>query len=356
VDNRVWDSGAGIPQPGEDDGHPGGKLEIPPGKRQVEFHYTGLSLSSPERVRFRYCLEGVDSGWVDAGARRVANYAYLPPGDYRFRVTAHSGNGVWSQSEASMTVTVRPYFWQTWWFKLALAAGFTVGVVAFVRYVSFRRLQRQLRLTEQQAALQRERARIAKDIHDDLGANLTQIALLGELAQRDLARQDKATQRVGTISSTARQTIKSLDEIVWAVNPRNDTLSHLVEYTGQFALDYLQLAGIRCRLDFPDHIPARSLSADLRHNVFLAAKEALTNIVKHARATEVRLRVSVTVPGLELVLEDNGQGFEPAPDAPGADGLRNMRHRLTDIGGECRIESRPGVGTRVVLRLPWRQD
>jgi signal transduction histidine kinase len=189
-----------------------------------------------------------------------------------------------------------------------------------------------------------------------LGANLTQIALLGELAQRDHPEQDKVSERIGTMSATARQTIKALDEIVWAVNPRNDTLSHLIEYTGQFALDYLRLAGIRCRLDFPDNIPARELSTDLRHNLFLAAKEALTNIVKHARATEVWLRVNVTVCALELAIEDNGQGFDPAAEAADGDGLRNMRQRMAEIGGECQIESRPGAGTRVLLRLTWRQN
>ena len=354
VDNRLWHSRATNSPSSRIGGDQPEPLRIPPGRRQIEFHYTGLNLAAPERVRFRYRLEGLDSDWVEAGARRVANYGYVPPGNYRFRVAAHGGNGVWSEADGSVALVVPRRYWQTWWFRLAVLAGFTVSVTAIVRYASFRRLRRQLRLVEQQAALQRERARIAKDIHDDLGANLTQIALLGELAQRDEGRPEKVAERLGTISATARQTIKALDEIVWAVNPRNDTLSHLVEYTGQFALDYLRLAGIRCRLDFPDNIPARELSTDLRHNLFLAAKEALTNIVRHARATEVWLRVNVTVCALELAIEDNGQGFDPAAEAADGDGLRNLRQRLAGMGDECQIESRPGAGTRVMLRLPWR--
>ena len=121
----------------------------------------------------------------------------MPPGNYRFRVTAHGGNGVWSEADGSVALVVPRRYWQTWWFRLAVLAGFTVSVAAIVRYVSFRRLRRQVRLLEQHAALQRERARIAKDIHDDVGADLTQIALLGELARQDqpAAGQGRRTHR-----------------------------------------------------------------------------------------------------------------------------------------------------------------
>lgn len=149
--------------------------------------------------------------------------------------------------------------------------------------------------------MHKERARIAKDIHDDLGADLTQIALLGELA----------------------------------------------------ALDYLRLAGIRCRLDFPESTPARELSTDVRHNLFLAIKEALNNIVKHAHATGVWLRVSATDDGLRIRIEDNGCGFDQPPQDAWADGLRNMRQRMAEIGGECRIESKTGAGTQISFELPW---
>jgi signal transduction histidine kinase len=210
-----------------------------------------------------------------------------------------------------------------------------------------------LRILQQQAALQKERARIAKDIHDDLGASLTQIAYLGELAHLNRNEPEKVEERISNMSTTARQAVKSLDEIVWAVNPRNDTLAHLIDYLNQFAFGYLRLAGIRVRLDFPEMIPQCELSADLRHNIFLTVKEALHNVVKHARATEVRLNASVTELSLEIGVEDNGCGFSGKPDDALADGLRNMRQRMSDIGGECRVESQSGSGTKVTLRLPW---
>ena len=332
------------------------KLRLPPGHRRLEFEFAALGFNAPENIQFRYRLKGFDDDWVEAGTQRTARYSRLPAGDYQFEVTACNSDSDWNKISAQVALVVSPFFWQTWWFRCSALAAFTLIVVAIVRYVSFQRLHRQLRLLEQQAALQRERARIAKDIHDDLGANLTQIAFLGELAQQDRSEPDKAAERIGKISTTARQAIKSLDEIVWAVNPRNDTLAHLLDYAGQFAVDYLRLAGVRCRLDFPEQIPARELSTDLRHNLFLVIKEALHNIVKHAQASEVWLRVGFTEQSLVVTVEDNGRGFTNTPDDALADGLRNMNQRMADIGGLFRIESRPQAGTKVILQLSWPKD
>jgi signal transduction histidine kinase/ligand-binding sensor domain-containing protein len=328
-------------------------LRLPPAHRRLQFEFSAPSFTAPENVQFRYRLEGLDEDWVDAGIRRVAEYSRLPYGNYVFRVIACNNDGVWDKTGTVLSLIVTPFFWQTLWFRIGALVAFTLAVVAAVRIVSFRRLHQRLRILEQQEALHRERARIAKDIHDDVGANLTQIALLGELAQQDRGEPDKAAERMGKISGTARLAIKSLDEIVWAVNPRNDTLAHLIDYAGQFAVDFLRAAGVRCRLDLPEQPPARELSTDLRHNLFLVIKEALNNIVKHACASEVWLRAAVTPEALQVVIEDNGRGFEKTPDDALADGLRNMRQRMADIGGECRIESHPRKGTRVLVHLPW---
>jgi signal transduction histidine kinase len=333
------------------------KLRFSPNHHTLDFEFTALSFASPEDVQFEYRLENFGD-WVDAGTQRQAVFQRLSPGQYRFDVRACNSDGVWSPEMASVNFVITPFYWQTWWFRSTALLAFTLSLIAIVRYVSFRRLRRQLIVLEQQAALQRERTRIAKDIHDDLGANLTQIAFLGELAHQDRGEPEKAAERVEKISATARQAIKSLDEIVWAVNPRNDTLAHLMDYAGQFAFDYLRLAGIRCRLDFPEQCPPRELSTDLRHNLFLAIKEALHNIVKHARASEVQLRIQFTGDTLDIVIEDNGCGFDPALARNGAaggalaDGLRNMRQRMDDIGGEFEFESNAGMGTKIHLCLP----
>jgi signal transduction histidine kinase/ligand-binding sensor domain-containing protein len=328
-------------------------LHLPPQHRSIIFEFTAFNFNAPENIQFRHRLTGSEDDWAGFDTVRTVTYPHLADGSYEFQVTARNSDGDWNPALAHVTLAVAPFFWQTWWFRVAAVAAFTLSIVAVVRYVSFRRLRARLRVLEQQAALQKERARIAKDIHDDLGANLTQIAFLGELANQDRGEPNLVGERIGTISATARAAVKSLDEIVWAVNPRNDTLAHLLDYAGQFAVDYLRTIGIRCRLDFPTDVPSRELSTDLRHNLFLVIKESLHNIFKHANATEVWLRAVVDARALEMVIEDNGRGFAQAPDDALADGLRNMHQRMADIGGDFRVESEPGKGTKIILRLPW---
>jgi len=323
-------------------------LEISPGKHQLELRYTGLSLVSPERVQFRYQMEGVDADWVQAGTQRFAQYNFLPPGDYRFHVIACNSDGVWNQEGSVLGLRILPHLYERLWFRLLAGLAIAGAVSGLIRRLATRQLRRKMEQLQRQQAVERERTRIAKDLHDDLGASLTLIAVLG-----DLAKKEKTSQRIEKMSSTAREAIKSLDEIVWAVNPGNDTLAHLIDYAGQFATDYLRAAGIRCRLDVPEQTPARELPANVRHNVFLVIKEALQNIVKHAQAAEVWLRISATARQLRVVIEDNGRGFERAPENAWADGLRNMRQRLAEISGRCEIQSVAGAGTTITIELPW---
>ena len=335
---------------------PGAILRLPPGRHRFDFAFTAFNFSAPENLRFRYMLEGVDDTWIESSKDREVGYSRLPAGDYKFRVTACNSSGDWNETAAQFAFTVAPFFWQTWWFEV-IAAGFFIGVfVAITRYVSFRRLRAKLRALEQQAALSRERARIARDIHDDLGTRLSEITLLSELALQDHSEREKGQEHIRHISVTARQATDSLDEIVWAANPRNDTLPDLVGYIGQFAQQFLHMARIGCRLELPDQPPRWPLSAEARHNLFLVTKEALNNVVRHAHATEVCLRVAVCEESLNLTIEDNGHGFEPNRNHPSADGLRNMHQRMETIGGSCDIVSKRGAGTVVVASLPRRQN
>ena len=332
-------------------------LEVPPGRRQIEFRYAGLSFSAPDRVRFRYQLEGLDRDWVEAGPRRAAPYSYLRPGDYRFRVIACNNDGIWNEQGTALRLRVLPHFYETWWFLALAAVAALGGVTGLVRAVTTRRLRGALERLERQRAVELDRTRIAKDIHDDLGAGLTQITLLSELARRDPAHETEA--HLGQISDTARELTRAMDEIVWAVNPQNDSLDSLVSYVCKFAQDFLRVAGIRCRLDVPAQLPAQPLAAEIRHNLFLAVKEALNNVVKHAQASEVWLRLGFQGRTLVLTIEDNGLGFGPgggaSPAAGGricaGHGLGNLDKRLSAIGGRCAVRSEPGRGTCVELTV-----
>lgn len=301
---------------------------------------------------------------MDAGTVRQVNYSYVPPGRYTFRVIACNNDGVWNETGAHLAFVVQPHFWQTLGFRIALGTLALIVVAGGVWFETRRRLHRKLERAERQRAIERERARIAKDIHDDLGASLTRITMLCQTARADLHRPDQAAEDLDRIYGTARELTRALDEIVWAVNPHHDTLDSLANYLGRFAQDYLRVAGLRCRLDIPVHLPPWPLTAEVRHNLFLAFKEALNNVLKHAAATEVRLTLALAPDSFRLTVEDDGRGFVPAevspdsvaePDRVGAgNGLANMRRRLEEIRGRCEIHSQPGAGTRVVFVVEQR--
>jgi ligand-binding sensor domain-containing protein/signal transduction histidine kinase len=332
-------------------------LTIPPGKRRLEFQYTGLRLSAPESVRFRYQLEGLDEQWIEAGRERLAFYSLLPAGKYQFHVTACDNSGVWNTQGAVLAFEVQPFFWQTWWFRLGLLAGLVASVVAVVRYVSYRRLRLRLRVLEQETAVQKDRARIAKDLHDDLGAHLSQIAMLSELAQTDFDKPAQAKGHIDLIFRTARSVTRSLDEIVWAVNPTNDSLDRFTAHLCTFAPEFLRAAGITCRLDVPMDLPSATLPSKVRHHLYLGFKEALHNVVKHASATEVWLRLRIDPNQLTVEIEDNGRGFQRgAEPASGEDGLVNLGQRMNEIGGSFQQQSEPGRGTRTVLVAPLEPE
>ena len=208
-----------------------------------------------------------------------------------------------------------------------------------------------------QQAVERERVRIARDIHDEIGANLTQIALLSELAQSDSARPEQAKGHMDEVFRTAQSLTRSLDEIVWAVNPAGDTVEQFAAHLCTFAPRFLQAAGVSCRLDVPDELPAIPLPARVRHHLNLGVKESLHNIAKHAQATEVWLRLQLAPGTITLILEDNGRGFKSTSDAnPGANGLGNLRQRMKEIGGSFEQQSQSGRGTISTLIAPLKND
>lgn len=343
-----------------------GPVRIPPGHQGFEFDYTGLSFVVPEKVVFKYRLQGLDKDWTYAGTKRTVIYNYIPPGNYRFQVTACNSDGVWNPAGATIAFSVRPYFWQTWWFDvlaaLLSAALLSAGVIWIVRW----RMRQKMDRLERQRAVEHERARIARDIHDNLGANLTRISLLSQSAQGELNNPVQAAVQLDRIYETTRELTRAMDEIVWAVNPEHDTLDSLVNYLGKFAQDYLGSLGIRCRLDLPMQLPQWLVTAEVRHHLFLAFKEAMHNVVKHAAASEVTVSLTTTTDSFSLIVRDNGRGFlrTEVPAQPFRDsspsvsrnGLANMRKRLEKIGGICEIETAPGRGTEVKFTVQAPHD
>ncbi len=328
---------------------------IPPGHKQFEFRFDALNFNVA--TRFRYRIDELDSDWAETDARTV-RYGYLPPNTYHFRVIACNDENVWRGSGAAAVFTVQQFFYKTWWFLTLSGIGVLGAVVLAVRAVATKKYRGELARLAQQHAVERDRTRIARDIHDDIGAGLTQITLLSELARRE---PEQTTVHLQRISDSARQLTRAMDEIVWAVDPQHDTFHGLMDYISAFAEDFLRTAGIPCRMDLPMDLPAVRVDAEMRYHLFLALKEVLNNIVKHAHATEVRLGLRFEPGAFTLIIEDNGQGLPAARPAAAAtiggdrissgSGLSNLDERLRALGGRCVIRSDPGRGTRVELSL-----
>lgn len=335
-------------------------LQLGPGRHRLELRYTALNFETPERTRFRYQLEGLDSGWVEAGTRRMAFYSYVPPGHYRFRVIACNADGVWNDAGASLGLVVARYFWQTWWFAGGVILALLALVVSVVRLSVKRRMQRRVRHLEQERALEQERSRIARDLHDEMGAKLCRISFLSEHARRSREIPEELRRQIVFISEASREVLYSLDEIVWAVNPQNDLLEHVASYIGHYAQEYFQETGIECEVNMPAQLPSYPLSSQWRHHLLLAVREAFTNTLKHSQATRVQVSITFNFSTLEIAVSDNGNGFDLSahhppkgnPASSAGNGLFNMHQRLQDIGGHCVINSQPGVGTTVRFVLP----
>lgn len=333
-------------------------IRIGPGRHRVELHYAIPYFDAPDKLRFRYRMEGLDPDWVEAGAARTAQYNSIPPGDYRFAVMVYGPGAVAGQAVVSLSAAA--WWWQRGWVIATGSAGLLVAIVGAARYAENRRMKRRLSRLERENALERERTRIARDLHDEMGAKLCRISFLSEHAGRLDSSSGELKEQIATIAGDSRDLLNSLDEIVWVVNPQNDTLEHAASYITQYAENYFQGTGVACELQVPAEIPHLPVSSQTRHHLFLAVHEALTNVLKHSGADLVKVAISCEDSWLRIRVDDNGKGF--APPAPGPEGtpaddsgngLLNMRQRMADIGGECRIESAPGRGTGIqfLLRL-----
>jgi len=329
-------------------------LSAPAGKTRLEIQCTALSFSAPEKVRFKYWMEGLDSTWRDGGTKRVVDYSYLPHGRYKFHVQACNNDGVWNAHGASLDLIVPPHFWQTWWFVGAALLGGGAGIAFSARAREKVKAQRRLEREQQAHAVELERVRIARDFHDDIGSCLTHVMVLSELVKADKERPNEVEAHAAMIGNTARNAVRGLRTIIWAANPRNDTLDGLVQYISQYSDDFFQATSVSCHLSLPQDVPSLPLTAEVRHNLFMVVKEAFNNILKHSQASEARLGLSLQNGVIEIYVQDNGRGFEVnSASVSKRSGQANMRQRMEAIGALLQIESSPGGGTFIQVKLPY---
>lgn len=294
-------------------------------------------------------------GWSEAynvipGASLRATYMNVPPGQYVFRAIAVGADAQPATTHLAFPLTVAQPFWRHAWFlPAAVAAGLlAVGLLLFAAYR--RRSRHRLAAIKLQHAVERDRARIARDMHDDLGTRVTVLNLAASFLRRAIGGDpEKARQQVIRLESAARDLVHAMDGLVWAVNPANDTLDHLATHLSAVAQEIFRDSPVRLRIDIPDDLPAVSLRSDFRHHFALGVKEALHNVLKHAGPCDAVFRLAVDDGALLVEISDHGAGFDPASPREG-NGLHNLAARFVEIGGTCLIESAPGKGARALFR------
>ena len=336
-------------------------IRIAPGSESLEIRYAGLSFIKPERVRFKYILEGLDKSWNDAGTRRSAFYSHLPPGRYVFRVIAANSDGVWNTAGQSVEVVVVPPFWRTWWF-ISLAF---IGVAGSMAAAYRRRVSRLEKANAAQQAFSRqliqsqesERKRIAAELHDSLGQRLVVIKNLALLALRQSEERDSLRQQVDEISTETSQAINEVKEISYNLRPYQLDRIGLTKAIQSL----INKARVSSEIDFSSDIRDIDdiLPKESEINFYRIVQESINNIVKHSAATVAHVAVTVEDHELALTVQDNGRGFvpgAPAESGGGGFGLIGIAERVRILGGTQTIHSAPGQGTTTAIRIGLQDD
>lgn len=327
-------------------------VHVPADPRVVEVFLGESILPTPTNARIEHRLTGIDQNWIETPPERRLVYDRLPPGRHDLRVRSANGAGTWDEPSPACTLEVAPRWWERPMVRWGAILAVAMATAAVTLFLHSRRTVQHVHRLHQRAALDHERMRIARDMHDDLGTSLTQISLLADLAGRQASPETAAALK--HISRIACDTVAAFDEIVWAVNPEHDTLQHLLGYMALSASQTLSSLGIECRFDMPGDVPPRTAPADFRRDVMLIVKEAINNVVKHAAARAVTIGWRVVDERLSISITDDGRGGEPKDlsRARPALGLENMGRRAGELGGECSVMPVATGGTRVILHVP----
>ena len=326
-------------------------IELQHDQNFLSCEFVALSYTASGKNRYRYMLEGLDKTWIDAGNRRFTSYTNLDPGRYVLHISASNNDGVWNTRGVTLGITIVPPYWKTWWFRVT-----AVVVIAGLLFLMYR--YRVKKLLE----IERIRTSIATDLHDDIGSTLTEIALFSDVGLREMKAKPQASvltddERARLVSlfsdtgSTARALIDAMNDIVWAVDPKNDSFEFLLLRMKMHATKMLEAKGINYEIDIPAELASLRLPLGMRRRMFLIFKEAINNILRHAQPTRVVLTMRREGRTLMMTMADNGIGFDPR-DAMRGNGLHNMEERARSIGGDLAITSSSGLGTTITLHAP----
>jgi signal transduction histidine kinase/streptogramin lyase len=325
-------------------------IEVGHTQNNLQIEFFGIDFRAAETLRYQYKLESADKDWSAPTLQRAVTYVNVAPGSYRFLVRAVSPDGLVSEQPAAISLRILPPVWQRWWFLTIAVLVITGMLYSIYRY-----------RVAQLLKVERVRTRIATDLHDDIGASLSRMAILSEVVKQQTAggNGDQSAGLLTEIADSARGLVDSMSDIVWSIDPRRDDLQSLVRRIRQFASDVLEARGIDWELQVPPEVESLKLGPDERQHLFLILKESINNIARHGEGTKT-VSVSINIEGRQLIAEikDDGCGFTPEhPNAArakgrGGNGLPNMRERAAQMGGRLDIASSPGAGTLLKLQVP----
>jgi len=317
-------------------------LRLSPSQNNLFVQFRSIEMLNAPLVQYAYKLEGWDENWIYSKIINQARYNNLLPGSYTLKIKAANGSGIWSEP-TTIHIYIKPPFRKTWWFYTLVGVSILALVFFVNKWLLQQKLKDQLRELEKQKAIEKERNRISKDMHDEMGSGLTRISLMSELILTQQKAEEEIKKDVGNISSTARKLVETMSEIVWALNPKNDTLENLLAYVREQTLNYFEPFGnIRYKICFPDSVPDIKLTNEQRRNLYLVIKEAMNNALKHSAATEIHLQMNFTNNKICFSITDNGCSFDVQKIKIASNGLINMKKRMEEIGASFALHTKPG--------------
>jgi signal transduction histidine kinase/ligand-binding sensor domain-containing protein len=328
-----------------------GQLNLSHRQNTFSFEFAPITFQHAAECTYEYRLSGYDEGWINGGTIQNTRYSKIPSGEYIFQLRIRDARGKLSPHEKNLQVNIGKAFWQTIPFKAGVLALILFAGWLILKWYLNIKIRKQKREFEKKQAIEKERTRIATDMHDDLGAGLSRIKFLSETIGIKKQQQQPIEEDIIKIRQYSHEMIDKMGEIVWALNEKNDSLNDLLSYTRSYSVEYLSQNGIGYTVDFPENIPVSLVSGEFRRNIFLSVKEILHNIVKHAQASHVSITMAANH-HLNIKIRDDGIGFDVTNIRQYSNGLTNIEKRMKDIDGTMQIKNQKGTMIVLIAPLP----
>jgi len=329
-------------------------IELQHDQNTINLHFASLEFTNSNGNLYAYQLEGIDKDWIYSNAVNEARYANLPPGEYLFKMRGTNSDGVWNEKPQTISISILPPYWQTTWFKIIAVFIAIAALIIMIRYYIAAKVQNKIKELEKQKAVNEERLRISRDMHDELGTGLTKIALLSEVTKQWFHKYANDFAPLQEITTTSRELTQKMGEIIWTLNPMNDTLDNLAAYLKEHLYELSEAASLDLITSFPNNIPSLKVSNRQRQQILLVTKEGFNNIIKHAKADHVWFSLEIDKE-ITFTLEDDGIGFKQMPMIDSTNGkrngLNNMAWRMEQVHGSFIVSDRRGGGTVLHYRI-----